>query len=576
MSQSMYRRRRWRAFATTLALTLGSLAVPAAALADGLIDPNFNGTGYNVGPLFSGQDNRVPMVIQSDGKIVVGGAAGGAMTLMRYNLDGTVDTGFGSGGIAQRQFAGTPTGSVGLSGATAMTLDANGDILVAGFGGSQSMFVARYSAGGAYRASVVCFAPHLIDYSARALAVKPNGSIVLVGYAHDRHAAILDPTQPVVTYGQRAVVAMPPAAVGNSTTACGQYTEVNNLSRGSAGVTIDGLGHDGTVLDPTLAGRQYDGVAAMANNGYTVASTIGPDGAGWVARYSAAGVGALDAGFGGGRVPVAGVSFHAIKALADGSVLAAGDTPGGALASDRQMVVAKLSGTGAMAAFGSGGIARVTVGSGDNTGQALAVQADGRVLVGGAAIVGGRAGFGLARFTAAGVVDGTFGGGGQTTTAIPDGAAYATGMALNGPVLGVSGRVSITGGIAPVAARYYAIGDPPPVPTPPGPPATGGGGTTGGGTTGGGTTGGAGTPGGGGITPATPKKKKVVKQCIVPRVTGKTINKARSTMFAKGCKVKVFYKKSHKKKGTVLSINRKVGKKLVFRALVKVTIAKPF
>ena len=47
-------------------------------------------------------------------------------------------------------------------------------------------------------------------------------------------------------------------------------------------------------------------------------------------------------------------------------------------------------------------------------------------------------------------------------------------------------------------------------------------------------------------------------------------------MLAKGCKVKVIYKKSHKKKGTVLSINRKVGKKLVFHALVKVTVAKPF
>ena len=38
MSHSMYRRRRWRTFATTLALTLGSLAVPAAALADGPAD----------------------------------------------------------------------------------------------------------------------------------------------------------------------------------------------------------------------------------------------------------------------------------------------------------------------------------------------------------------------------------------------------------------------------------------------------------------------------------------------------------------------------------------------------------
>ena len=133
MSQSMYRRRRgWRTVASTLALTLGSLAIPAAALADGLIDPNFNGTGYAVGPAFSGQDNRVPMVIEPDGKIVVGGSAGGAMTLIRYNLDGSVDSTFGNGGVAQRQITGTPNGAPGTSGATAMTLDTNGTILVAG------------------------------------------------------------------------------------------------------------------------------------------------------------------------------------------------------------------------------------------------------------------------------------------------------------------------------------------------------------------------------------------------------------------------------------------------------------
>jgi beta-lactam-binding protein with PASTA domain len=57
------------------------------------------------------------------------------------------------------------------------------------------------------------------------------------------------------------------------------------------------------------------------------------------------------------------------------------------------------------------------------------------------------------------------------------------------------------------------------------------------------------------------------------KVTGKSINKARSTLFSKGCKVKVIYKKSTKKKGTVLSINRKVGKKLVYHALVKVIVA---
>ena len=94
-----------------------------------------------------------------------------------------------------------------------------------------------------------------------------------------------------------------------------------------------------------------------------------------------------------------------------------------------------------------------------------------------------------------------------------------------------------------------------------------------------GATGGAATGGkasAGGTTPATAKKKKVVKRCIVPKITGKTISKARITVLAKGCKFKVIYKKSHKKKGTVLTINRKVGKKLTFHALVKITVAKPF
>ena len=49
VSHSISRRRRWRTCATTLALTLGSLAVPAAALADGQLDPAFNGTGYHLG-----------------------------------------------------------------------------------------------------------------------------------------------------------------------------------------------------------------------------------------------------------------------------------------------------------------------------------------------------------------------------------------------------------------------------------------------------------------------------------------------------------------------------------------------
>ena len=75
-----------------------------------------------------------------------------------------------------------------------------------------------------------------------------------------------------------------------------------------------------------------------------------------------------------------------------------------------------------------------------------------------------------------------------------------------------------------------------------------------------------------GTTTRTTRGKKVVKHCIVIKVSGKTIHEARSSLFAKGCKVEVTYKKSHKKPGTVLLTNRKVGEKLVVRALVEVRV----
>jgi uncharacterized delta-60 repeat protein len=212
VSNSIHRRRKWRTLAATLALSLGSLAIPAAALADGQLDPSFNFVGTHVGSaaegtLFTNTENRVPMVVQADGKIVVGGSSSfngtNYMTLTRYTVAGNLDPTFGSGGIVRQQFIGTPGGNPSNSGAVAMTLDATGNIVAAGFGGSQSMVVARFAAAnGALTSSDVCYAPHLIDYTARAVTVRPDGRVVLVGYARDRFT--VTPT----LYGLRAVVAL--------------------------------------------------------------------------------------------------------------------------------------------------------------------------------------------------------------------------------------------------------------------------------------------------------------------------------------------------------------------------------
>jgi uncharacterized delta-60 repeat protein len=683
----MYRRRRWRTFAATLALSLGSLAIPAAALADGQLDPVYNGTGYHVGTVgegtvFSNTDTRIPMIVQANGSVVIGGSRGGFMTLARYTPTGQLDTSFGSGGFATAQFSGTPTSGPGNSGATALTTDGpngTGNIIVAGFGASQSEFAARFTANGAFSGAAVCYAPHLIDYTARALAIK-GGSVVLVGYARDRHPSIAVPGTPAVIYGQRAVVALPPVANPPvvSTTACGTYSDNGGLSLGSSGVQIDGLGHDGTPAPDLIsqAGRQYDGVAANADGSYVVASTIGPDGASWVQKFSAAGVGVLDPTFNPlgatpGRLPVGGVNFHAMKlgAGVDTSTYIAGESVDAAVAGNRQMLVARVSATGALGAFGAGGIARVKVAGGNDSGQALTFQGT-NIIVGGSANLGGKAAFGMVRFNAAGTRDNLFGPNGQVVT--PFGApavnGFVTGMAVNGNFVYVSGRLQDPAGLATVSARYFATGAPaPPLPPPaastqgvdqittssaritgtvntsntastwwiqygtttaygaataPQPlgastddvdvqtaltglaagtvyharvvisntqgtvggddvafttlgtataAGAGSGGSAGG--TAGGATGGTGSKG---TTPVTTKKKQVSKRCVITKVTGKPINKARSTLMSKGCKVKVVYKKSHRKRGTVLTINRKVGKKLAFHALVTVTVAKKF
>ncbi len=680
MSHSMYRRRRWRTFAATLALTLGSLAIPAAALADGQLDPTFNGTGYHVGTVaegtvFNNTDTRIPMIVQANGSVVIGGSRGGFMTLARYTPGGALDTSFGVNGFATAQFAGTAGSAPGNSGATAMTQDAGGNIIVAGFGASQSMVAARFTANGAFSAAAVCFAPHLIDYTARAVSVRPNGSVVLVGYARDRWPTVAVPPTAAVLYGQRAVVTLP--ANGVSATACGS-TAVPE--QGSAGVQIDGLLHDGTVTDATLAGRYYEGVAALPDNRYVVATTNGPDAnvaagnAAWLLRFPAAGAG-LDTTFNplgagsivpvAGRLPIQNVNLHAIK-LQGTDAYAAGETLGGT-ADARRMLAARVDTNGALVGgFGAGGIAQAKVSGGNNTGQALIFQAT-NVIVGGGANLAGKSAFGMTRFNAqTGAHDPGFGPSGQVVT--PFGApavnGYITGMALSPQgMIDVSGRLTDPAGLATVAARYFAVGSPPPLPLPaastmgadqvtgtsarisgivntngsastwwieygtttaygahtvaqalpaslddvnvqgivsglatgttyhariviasaPGSDGgddvvftTAGTAAAGGavGATGAATTGGKAS--GGGTTPATAKKKKVVKRCIVPKITGKTISKARITVLARGCKFKVIYKKSHKKKGTVLTINRKVGKKLTFHALVKITVAKPF
>ena len=92
----------------------------------GTLDSSF-GTGGTVITPFGLGAQALSVVQQPDGKIIAAGQGSGAFVLIRYNADGTLDTGFGNGGkVDSSSFA--PTGS----GAAGVTLQPDGKIVVAG------------------------------------------------------------------------------------------------------------------------------------------------------------------------------------------------------------------------------------------------------------------------------------------------------------------------------------------------------------------------------------------------------------------------------------------------------------
>jgi uncharacterized delta-60 repeat protein/uncharacterized repeat protein (TIGR01451 family) len=151
-------------------------------LADGSPDPTFGAAGIVTTAPGGGTSSYAAYgcVLQPDGAIVVAGESDGAIVVARYAADGSLDPGFGAGGIVT-----TPLDD---SFARAVTLQA-GRIVVAGSGtntGAGDFVVARYQsdgtldpAFGAGGTRAVTFGVR--DDEARAVLVQPDGNLVVVG-----------------------------------------------------------------------------------------------------------------------------------------------------------------------------------------------------------------------------------------------------------------------------------------------------------------------------------------------------------------------------------------------------------
>src|SRR5262249_11513474 len=154
--------------------------------ADGKLDTTFGGTG-TVFTDVSGQSDRAHAVlIQPDGKILVGGTGGDGLhfffVLSRYNSDGSFDSTFGNGGKVVTD----PSPNGAYNEIWDLALQPDGRILAGGnvqIGTDTKLAVARYLPNGVLDTSFGANGVATANTSGRAYSVlvQPDGKVVLVG-----------------------------------------------------------------------------------------------------------------------------------------------------------------------------------------------------------------------------------------------------------------------------------------------------------------------------------------------------------------------------------------------------------
>ncbi|MER7337416.1 calcium-binding protein [Streptomyces sp. NPDC000075] len=430
--------RRHAAAAVAAALAL-VLALPATALgAPGDLDPAFDGDG-RVATDFGGggSDDSRGLVIQPDGKIVTVGstvpAAGGYsdITLARYNPDGSLDPTFNGDGDTDGRITADLRG--GDDSAAAVALQPDGKLVVAGYSAEPdtagSFTVARFNPDGSLDTGFDGDGFTFTDFGttgpqgAYAVVIQPGGAIVAAGES-----------------GTGVAVARYNAVDGSLDTGFGVGGKVTTAFAGGSASAYD------VALQPSdnkivIAGRS--GYNYPSNDSDFALARYNPDGS-------------LDASFGtGGRVTTgfAGPDVaNGVEIQPDGKIVTAGSS-GFDFALARYNPVDGSLDTG----FDTDG--KVTTDFGTNTldGAAdLALQPDGKIVAAGIS----QADFGVARYNVNGSLDTGFGAGGKVHTDVSFGyfdTANAVALQSDGKIV-VSGNTGDDQGLV----RYQVTTPPPP------------------------------------------------------------------------------------------------------------------
>ncbi|MFE2249193.1 hypothetical protein ACFXC2_20855, partial [Streptomyces lavendulae] len=180
-------------------LVVAGLSQDGFALAryntNGTLDTTFDGDGRVTSDFGGGAHVANAVAVQpSDGKIVVAGTTevpgeeGGCcfFSVARYNTDGSLDAGFGNGGLVRvDEFGGSADGAD-------VAVQPDGRIIAAGKGAGGGFALVRLTTGGsldpslggdgAVVAGFTPASPQDAGGTARGMALQPDGKVLLVGY----------------------------------------------------------------------------------------------------------------------------------------------------------------------------------------------------------------------------------------------------------------------------------------------------------------------------------------------------------------------------------------------------------
>jgi uncharacterized delta-60 repeat protein len=337
----------------------------------------------------AGTANDGKVVVVGDAAVTRGSSTYFELAVVRFNLNGTLDTSFGGTGEVTTVLTNVQSGGR----ARDVAIQPDGKILVAGQAFSGFALV-RYNANGSLDTSfggsgtgiVVTNIGKRTSDAAYRLELQPDGKIVVAGTTNS--------TLALVRYTSAG-------ALDTSFGSGGKVTTQFSVAPASAVNTMIDLALDTSPLDPN------DGKIVVVSR---VATTGSPD---VVARYKTNG--SLDTSFAGGagyETLTNLTSIPSVAIQADGHIIVAGNHGGGG-----PMELDRLNTDGSFdATFGSGGIVTVNPANTSYSAQDVTIASDGMILVAGATPntdTGIGQSFFVARFNSAdGSLDTGFGAGG--------------------------------------------------------------------------------------------------------------------------------------------------------------------